>query len=108
MVDQVNRGAAIFHNLDYVAFASVAPPPVTGGATHGRPGAPVGDAHVGRILRSAAPRRSAEAAIGYRQRPIENRPVSRRRGDNFCRRIICRRRAIPRGSGDKALAELAV
>ena len=66
MVDQVNRGAAIFHNLDYVAFASVAPPPATIRATHGRPGATAGVPHVGRILRRGANSATAAAKVGYR------------------------------------------
>jgi hypothetical protein len=40
----------------------------TSRATHGRPGAAAGDAHVGRILRRANHRRSAGAAFGGGQR----------------------------------------
>jgi hypothetical protein len=38
----------------------------TGGATPERPGAPAGDAHDGRILLAADPRRQAGAAVGGR------------------------------------------
>jgi hypothetical protein len=59
------------------------PPPATSGATHGRPGAPAGDPYDGRILRAAARSRSADVAIGGRQRPLENRPVSRWQSGRF-------------------------
>ena len=64
--DAMNRGSLPFPEPDYAAFASVAPLPATSGATHGRPGAPAGDAHDGRILRAAARSRSAGAEAGGR------------------------------------------
>jgi hypothetical protein len=64
--DAMNRGSLPFPEPDYTAFASVAPLPATSGATHGRPGAPAGDPHDGRVLLAAAARRRAGAAARRR------------------------------------------